>query len=270
MSFKKAVMFFGVVLMFVESASAQTLTGGLSGTIHEFLGAVVPNAKITVRLKDKDADEKSARPKLRKLQNEEFTRTTTSNEAGEFSFSDLPAGVYEIEASTANGSSFKGRWYRVTAGKTNAYEIEFGTDCDNDTGKTIEISDAEKAEIVNQFLEKAILKKELADFESLARQKGPIIVSTEDIKPELIKLFENVQLMNAREVQQKADKSGDFLFVSISAKAVGECFLVSIANDWAIAKNSKDEYRYGGAGSSYIYRKQSGKIVGRLTSTWIR
>ncbi|HVE58880.1 MAG TPA: carboxypeptidase-like regulatory domain-containing protein, partial [Pyrinomonadaceae bacterium] len=181
---------------------AQALTGGLRGTTYEFLGAVVPNAKITIRLKDKDEDEKSARPKFRKPGDEEFTRTTTGNEAGEFNFSDLPAGVYEIEASTANGSSFKGRWFGVTAGKTNQYSIEFGTDCNNDTGKTIDISNAEKAEIVNQFLENAILKKALPDYGMLEQQKGPIIVSTEDIKPELIKSFENVKLMNAREVQQ--------------------------------------------------------------------
>jgi hypothetical protein len=270
MRLKEIIIAFSIVLIFAESASAQALTGGLSGTVHEFLGAVVPNAKITIRLKDKDEDEKSARPKFRKSGDEEFTRTTTGNEAGEFSFSDLPAGVYEIEARAADGSSFKGGKFRVTAGKTNLYEIEFGTDCNNDTGKTIEISEAEKAEIVNDFLERAILKKQLTDYEALARQTGPIIVSTEVVKPELIKSFENVRLMNAREVQQKADKSGDFLFISISAKTLGECFLVSFANDWAIAKNSKDEYRYGGAGSSYIYRKESGKIVGRLTSTWIR
>jgi|GEM_PF-7114242 len=251
----KISVIIGFCLLLAVSSFAQTATGSLGGTIESFVPGVVPNAEVAIRLK-------SAK--------ESFTKTTTSSETGEFNFVDLPAGVYEIEIKASNGSSYKRGGFRVTAGESLKYTIEFGTDYENDYGKKIELSETEKAEIVNQILQESLTKKQIPDYSFLTTQSGAVILSSQNINPEWVRPLANVKLLTAGEIQQKADKSGDFMYVSFTEfKISNECLIVAVATEWAIAQNSKDEYRYGG-GSKYIYRKESGKIIRRMIISWIR
>ncbi|MGH9838012.1 MAG: carboxypeptidase-like regulatory domain-containing protein [Blastocatellia bacterium] len=68
----------GIKLFAVQSA-AQTLTGDITGRVLDANGAVVPNAKVTVR---------SAGTGL--------ARTATTNDEGEYTVTQLPPGNYEI------------------------------------------------------------------------------------------------------------------------------------------------------------------------------
>src|SRR5260370_11528094 len=59
----------------------QAVTGSLLGTITDSSGAAVPNAKVTIT----DA-------------NTGISRNTTTNESGNFNFSDVPPGTYTVAA----------------------------------------------------------------------------------------------------------------------------------------------------------------------------
>ncbi len=62
-------------------ASAQTATGQITGTIKDSSGATMPQAKVTVT-----------------SQQTGLTRDSVSNEAGDYSFTLLPVGVYSVTA----------------------------------------------------------------------------------------------------------------------------------------------------------------------------
>jgi hypothetical protein len=137
--------------------------------------------------------------------------------------------------------------------------------------KPIEITDADKAEIVNQVLEKALIGKNLPDYNMLIEQKGQIVLSTKNIKPEWIKLPANIKLkfMSEKEIQSKADNTKDFLYLSFAEfKQAKKGVVVTLTNGWAVGKNSGMGYLSGG-GNIYIYRIESGKWIGESLGGWI-
>lgn len=82
----KLIALFGWTLIFlVSSAMAQTGTSGVSGTVTDQQGAVVPGA--TVRLTNPETN---------------FSRTTTTTESGRYNFPGLPAATYQIEVEASN------------------------------------------------------------------------------------------------------------------------------------------------------------------------
>jgi uncharacterized surface anchored protein len=65
-------------LLMGASAWAQETTGSISGTVKDPSGAVVPNAKVTLRDTDKNTD----------------VRTAKTGATGDFAFVELPVGRY--------------------------------------------------------------------------------------------------------------------------------------------------------------------------------
>lgn len=68
-------------LLLVGVSYGQAVTGSVVGTVTDSSGAAVPNAKVTAM----DA-------------NTGISRTTTTNDSGNFNFSDLPPGTYTVSA----------------------------------------------------------------------------------------------------------------------------------------------------------------------------
>src|SRR5579885_2113153 len=71
-----SIFMFGI--LFAVTATAQVTTGNITGHVADAQGNVVPNASVTARNKATS-----------------ISRTTT-NEAGEYTLADLPAGTYEV------------------------------------------------------------------------------------------------------------------------------------------------------------------------------
>src|SRR5436190_172070 len=71
-----------VVVALAVPSSAQRITASIRGTVTDATGAVVPGATVTVK-----GDETG------------FTRSTVTNGAGSYSFSELPIGPYTVEVS---------------------------------------------------------------------------------------------------------------------------------------------------------------------------
>src|SRR6266852_8655317 len=76
-----------VLLVLVPIASAQKITGLITGTVTDPSGAAVPGATVTV------VNERTS-----------ATRSATTNEQGSFSFPELDPGVYTL---TVNKTGFK-------------------------------------------------------------------------------------------------------------------------------------------------------------------
>ena len=83
----RAAVFFVVLLLlaFAAPVFAQTDTSSLSGTVTDASGALVPDAKVTVRNTATLAE-----------------RSIATNSSGDFTMPNLPPGDYRLEA-TASG-----------------------------------------------------------------------------------------------------------------------------------------------------------------------
>ena len=73
---------FLALIVFASTALlAQTFRGGILGTVTDSSGAAVADAQVTVASPDSG-----------------FSRTTTSDAAGNYTFTELPLGKYDITA----------------------------------------------------------------------------------------------------------------------------------------------------------------------------
>ena len=83
--FVRTVCAVAMLVLFASGSHAQSSTGSISGVITDQNQAVIPAATITIRNTATG-----------------FTRSTTTNSEGRYSFTDLPLGAYEVivEAST--------------------------------------------------------------------------------------------------------------------------------------------------------------------------
>jgi hypothetical protein len=100
------LLFLLALLVFGVSAKAQIISGDLVGTIFDKSGAAVPGA--TVEAINVDTKAKY---------------TTQSNEAGEYRFSNLPIGSYDISASAANFATTTVSGLKVELNKVNTMPI---------------------------------------------------------------------------------------------------------------------------------------------------
>jgi hypothetical protein len=129
----------------------------------------------------------------------------------------------------------------------------------------------DKAQIVRLTLERALLSREIPDYQLIA-DKANIVLSTQNLDrawvPELDGI--NIILLNPKEIQSKADEEGDYLYLQFRELEVQENgrIIVSLDNLWAVSKNSMVFYLSGG-GFTIEYHRENGRWVGDLTLTWI-
>lgn len=251
-----------VLLLFTQNSLAQQTTGTINGIVRERFGAVIPNLVVAIKQK----------PSSKETFKNGNSKFTTTDSDGAFTFQNLPPGIYLVSADFF-GMSYKNDNVQVVANQTTKLDVQlvYGGECENSSGRTIELSNADKAIIINEILEDSLLKKEIPDYELLVKQKGEIVLSTENLKPEWVKSFLNVKLklMSEKEIQEKANNQGDFLYLSFDKfKPKGDCVVVTFTNSWAVGIDSGTGYLSGG-GSIYIYRKESGKLVGKYIGGWI-
>jgi Carboxypeptidase regulatory-like domain len=239
-----------VVLLYPAFAVSQTNTGSLSGTVIEFLGAVIPKAKVwATRKSDPGA---------------KFE--TTTDQSGKFSFTNLPPDVYQLTVSKDSGVTAE-RTVKVSSGRMAQLEIQFGTGCDNVPKGSA--SDDDKAEVFRSMLTQLTAPE--SGWLNREQREGGVVLSTKNIKPEWLQGVEglSIELLTPAEVQRRADRQGDFLFLSVpELKVRSQCIAVTLSNSWAIGKNSKSLYM-SGTGFIYEFRKESGKWVGRYVTGWV-
>ena len=131
---------------------------------------------------------------------------------------------------------------------------------------TLNSTDRDKAELIKLTLERAIVDKEIPDYESI-KDKRTIVLSTENIRKELVPRIKGVKIIvfNADKIQDKANKEGIFSYLRFrrlnlqnSENAVVELWVVK-----AMPKNSNLGPTIGG-GFTLFYKKVSGHWEGEV------
>jgi len=118
--FAFALVFLALLFTVQRGALAQTFRGGISGTVTDQSGAVVPGAPVTLVETGTN-----------------LTYKTVSSSAGEFAFANLPVGSYTITIAATGFKSIKVDKVPVTAASTYALPIKLAV---ASAGETVEVT----------------------------------------------------------------------------------------------------------------------------------
>lgn len=238
-------------------AFSQT-TASLRGIVTDSVGAVIPNAKVSATLLNKAES------------SETQTFETVTDYEGNFIFENLSAGDYKLSVTAVGFGSETERQISVPQNKSVEIKIELklGLGCDKLSEGSGVITDEDKAEIARlAFADVVGSGSRLL----MSEQRKKLNVSTENIKREWLDGVTDIKLkfLTQSQIQQRADRKGDFLYVSFPYfKVRGMCVAVEVSNTWAVGKNSGVGYLSGG-GYRYEFRKESGKWIKKSIGGWI-
>jgi hypothetical protein len=236
---------------------SQTATGALAGTVTDKYGILITRAKIVATLRN--SRQGAARNAFE----------TYTNDQGKFNLKNLPPGAYEVRVSVEGAGGEIQRIVSVPKGRSVVVAIEIALGCFGVPQGSYVVAENDTAEVVRLTLIEALTSK-LGLVAQEQKEKG-LILSTRNIKPLWVKDVEGMRitLMGQRQIQRKADREGDFLYMSFPEIRIRRaCIAVTVANTWAVARHSRKVYLSGG-GYTYEYRKQAGKWTGKFVAGWI-
>src|SRR5262249_39781662 len=98
-----------IVVLLALTASAQTFRGGISGSVADPPGASIPGARVQI-----------VHVGTGLTRNQETTGT------GDFTFSDLPVGLYSVTVSMPGFQTYKLEKAEVAVGKVTSLAITLG------------------------------------------------------------------------------------------------------------------------------------------------
>jgi hypothetical protein len=133
------------------------------------------------------------------------------------------------------------------------------------------ITNEDKGQVVRLTLERALLAKEIPDY-LLITGMSDIVLSTQNLDRVWVPQIDgiNIILLDPKEIQAKADREGDYLYLRFRELEVQEDgrIIVSLDNVWAQSKDSKVIYLSGG-GFTIEYYWENGMWIGEVTMSWI-
>jgi Carboxypeptidase regulatory-like domain len=120
-------------------AQSQLGTGALSGTVQDAGGAVVIGAKVTVTNDDTD-----------------LTRTSATNEAGQFTVPVLPVGAYTVRVTQTGFAAAEQKGLIVNVGGTTTMRVELKPGAIDEVvnitaGAQIDSSRTEEVSLINRM-----------------------------------------------------------------------------------------------------------------------
>jgi len=148
---KLLVIAIAVFTLATAVATAQVHTGSIAGTVRDNAGAVVPNATVTVRSLETNAE-----------------RTTQSSAEGSYNLVALPPGSYEITIACGNFAAFKQK-AAVSVGGTTTVDATLGVAA---ASTSVEVTaEAAGVEVNTQTQEQSqiITPEQVAELPSLTR-----------------------------------------------------------------------------------------------------
>ncbi|MDX6712220.1 MAG: Carboxypeptidase regulatory-like domain, partial [Blastocatellia bacterium] len=202
---------------------SQMATGSLCGTVTDTLGALIPRARVIATLRDALA---TGGPRVFE---------TKTNDEGKFNLTNLPSGVYEVRLISDGSEAQVERIVSVPKGTAVEIAIEFGRSCERISDRSGVVGDEDRAEVIRLSLARAFSSKS-GLLEQERRDKG-VILSTSNIKPEWVKDVQGIRirLMNQKQIQRRADREGDFLYISFpEVRVIGTCIAVTVTNGPAV------------------------------------
>ncbi len=102
----RAVFSIAALLIFSPAVSAQVLYGSVVGNVKDASGSAVPGAGVVIQETGTG-----------------FSRQTSTNEAGQFQFSTVPGGVYEINVAKAGFTSFVSKNVTVSPNAVSRMDV---------------------------------------------------------------------------------------------------------------------------------------------------
>ncbi len=151
-------------MMFVGAAQAQVTTGDITGRVADAQGNLVPNASVTARNKATG-----------------LSRTTTSNEDGNYTLVQLPAGTYEVsvEARGFSKALLKDMEVNVGATLTQNFDLKPG-----EVSETVEVSsDAALVQTTTSELGRNITPTEVRELPLINRTFASLAIIAPEARP---------------------------------------------------------------------------------------
>jgi len=143
--------------------------------------------------------------------------------------------------------------------------------CGGSVNNDSSITREDRAEIIRLSLERALVDQEIPDY-ALIQDPANIVLSTANIDADLVPVLPgiNLILLTREEVQDKADREGDFLYLEFTDITVESDtrVMVSLDNTWAAPKDSEKAYLSGG-GFAIEFAKTAGSWIGVMVQEWI-
>lgn len=146
---------------------------------------------------------------------------------------------------------------------------------------TTPVSKKDKQALAQAAFKWAIIDKNIPDFQ-LIKDPANLIVSTQGISDDFQFTFKgfNVTILTPEEIQKKADKDGDFLYIKFASSAGGEDAFqvteneaaVSVNIRWAQSSESKKKgslYLSGGGAELHFKKKGKTWVFDRVGKIWI-
>ncbi len=240
----------------------QIKTGSLSGVITDPNSHAVAGATVTA-LRETDAASTMK------------SFSTVSDSKGCFGFEALPIGIYEIQVGSDEiwliRQITKQVVVRNLENTTVAFHLRFIDECDGNEPVAQSLSDSDRAEIVKWMIEEAITEKKIPSDSTLASDRS-VVLSTANIESSWVPIIpgHKVLLLTPAEVQKRANRQGDYMYWQFDKiRPRGPCVAVSLSNLWADGTSSIETGKRTLLGESlfnYVFRKQSGKWIGKFIS----
>jgi hypothetical protein len=202
--------------------------------------------------------------------------STESDRKGCFRFEALPIGTYEIQVGWAEmWPLLKQITQRVivrsSEDSTVEFHLRFIDECDGGLPEIQNLADADRAEIVKWMIEEVITEKKVSSDSTLASDKI-LVISTKNIESSWVPSVPGYRLLvlTPVEIQQRANSQGDYMYWQFDKiRARRSCVAVSLSNLWADGTSSIEtgpRTLLGEGRFNYVFRKQSGKWVGKAIS----
>ncbi len=153
------VLSFLVLTLLVSPAWAQNFRGGISGSVTDSTGALVPGAQVVAVATSTNT-----------------TYRTITSSAGEFSFSDLPLGDYTVSVSASGFAAENIKNVPVTAGVTYSLPVKVSV---RSTAQTVEVqADALSLDITSDTQTTVIPQQVVQDLPNNGRDFTQMISQT--------------------------------------------------------------------------------------------
>ena len=156
-----ALAFLVVMALMVSSAFAQSETGAITGTVTDPTGALVPNAKITV-----------------KGTTTGFVRTATTGSSGSYSITNLQPAEYTVTAEVSGFATLQ-QAVTVTVGGRVGLDLQLQVGA---TGTTIEVAEnATTVNVATQTLSYTVDQTQLRELPTLTRSPYSLVAAAGNV-----------------------------------------------------------------------------------------
>lgn len=151
----RVIVFWAIAALMISAAFAQTETGQITGTVTDPTGAVVPDAKVTVRNVDTGA-----------------TRNTTTGASGVYVAPNLLPGTYQLTVE-ATGFTTSQRQVVVQVGSRVGADVALAV---GTAGTTIEVSETvATVNTENQVIQQVVNSQQIRELPTITRNPYDLV-----------------------------------------------------------------------------------------------